>query len=152
MATLEIVNSLILTAQGIETAAKQGAIADSINEAFSITAVTITGNKIPRGFTLATATVAKLFDSAFDTPSTFDYAHFWADVDMYLQIITAATEFRIKVLAKVPFNIPGYGSMIASAGTTAITGGAEPAVAAIAKIYAGNYSGGSGNGILTIID
>jgi hypothetical protein len=71
-------------------------------------------------------------------------------VDMYIQLITAGTEVRFKVLAKVPFIIPGYGSLIATAGTTAMA--AEPVVAAIAKIYVANYSGGSGNYVLTIVD
>jgi hypothetical protein len=150
MATLEIVTNAVLDAQGLETVCKQGAIADSLSTAYSITAVTITGNKHQRGNALATSTIVKVYDSSTDTPATFDYLHFWADVDMYIQLITAGTEVRFKVLAKVPFIIPGYGSLIATAGTTAMA--AEPVVAAIAKIYVANYSGGSGNYVLTIVD
>lgn len=152
MSTLNIVNYAILDEGGVQTVAKQGAFADSELTAFTVTGATITGNRIPRRFTLATAAVAKIFDSAFDTPSTFDYAHFVSDVDMYLQIINSANNVIFKVMAKVPFVIPGYGSLVAAAATTAIAGNSEPTVAAVAKIYAGNYSGGPGIGVLTIID
>lgn len=148
MATLNIINHFQMTSQGTMNEGKQGTYTDDPKTPFSITT---TGACQKETGTLATATVQQLWASASDKPATFVYFHFWADQICYLQFISAATNFTIKVAAKQPFVLPGYGSLLAAANTTAITGGSEPTVAAIASIYLGNYSGSTLNYAYAVI-
>ncbi len=150
--TLKIINHFTLDSQGLQKIGKQGNIADLMSDEFSITDVTIAGTCHYRTSLLATATVNTAYDSSNDFPATFDYLFFWADVTMCLQIIGTATEARFKVLAKTPMVLAGYGSIVASAGTSVITGGTEPTYTAVSKVAVGNYSGGSGNYVLALID
>jgi hypothetical protein len=100
---------------------------------------------------LATATVQTVYDNDDDVPITFQFGFFWASVVMYLQVIAAGSNYIHKVLANVPFWIPGYDTMLAAANTTPITGGTEPTLTAIDSIVIGNYSGGSGNFLFAVI-
>jgi hypothetical protein len=153
--SLNIVNNYDLEAQGISLVGKQGNITDAVDDPYNIasdTTVTIAGNRMNPGGTLATASVQLVYDASVAPLATFDYGHFWADQDACIQLITSATEVRFHVRAKVPFVIPGFGKMVASAGTSAIAGNSEPTYTTIAKIYVGNYSGNSMNYILTLID
>jgi len=153
--TLDIITNFDLEAEGISLLGKQGSSDSAFTDSYRVSddaTITITGNSHRFANTLATATAVLAYDSSSSPIATFDYGHFWADVDMYIQIISAATNVIFKVRAKCPEVIPGYGKLLAAANTTPITGGAEPSVAAVAKIYLGNYSGGTGNYILTLID
>ena len=151
MATLKITNNFELVSQGITVVGKAGAIADAADAQFLIDAVTITGNLHRVANTLATATVVTIYDDD-DFPIDWDYGFFWADVDMYLQIIAGSTNCVFKVLAKVPFVIPGYDSILPAANSTLITGGTEPTMTDIDSIAVGNYSGGTGNYVLALMD
>ena len=155
MATLSILNSFSMPSQGVTVTGKQGAAADATSTPFDLTGSTvpvIAGTSHRRTGVIATATVATIYDSSNDLPATFDYAHLWADTKLYVELITSATSVVIPVAAYVPFVIPGFGTMVGSAGTTAITGGTEPTCTAIAKIIIGNYSSGNSNYTLTLID
>ncbi len=150
--TLKIINNFVLDSDGIQDIGKQGAIADLTTDQFSITDVTISGTIHRRKGSLATATVVTAYNASTDFPATFDYLFFWADVTMCVQVIGTATEARFKVLKQTPFVLSGFGSIVASAGTSIITGGTEPTYTAVSKIVIGNYSGGTGNYLLNLID
>lgn len=141
MATLNIWNAFSLNAQGSEKLGKHGSASDDPKTPF---AVTVDGSSQTEVGSIPTANIRQLWASASDNPSTFSYFHFWADQIAYLQFITAATNFIVKVAAKQPFVVPGYGTLLAAASTTAITS-TEPTLAAIASIYMGNYSGATAN-------
>lgn len=150
-AILDIINNFELVNQGITLDGKQGAITDLMATPYRLSnGITVNGDTHRAAKSLATGTVVLVYDSSVSPLTTFVYGHFWADVAMYLQIITSATEYSEKIEAKSPKTFPG--KMIASGGTTPITGGAEPAVVAIAKIYVGNYTGSVGNYILTLVN
>lgn len=146
-ATLSLLNNFSTTIQGNVITGKQGAVADSFSTAY---ALSITGYTHRVINTIATATVNTIYDASNDFPATFAYAHFWADHIVYLQIVGSATNGVFKIAPFVPFTISGYGSILAAATTTLITGGAEPAVTAVSKIAVGNYSGSAANFILSI--
>lgn len=149
-ATLSIIDNFSLDAgNGLIKTAKQGNAADPPTTSWD---VTVDGPNMFKEGSLATATVQKVYDSTIDSPSVFDYAHYWADQDSYIQFITAATNFIVKVAAKSPFNLSGFGKLLAAANTSAITGGAEPSVAAITAIYIGNYSGNTMNWTIAVVD
>ena len=154
--TLKILNSFTLDSNGIETIGKQGAIADALTDKYSLatspTSLTISGTSKYMKGSLATATVNLLYDSSVDFPATFDYGFLWADQDSYIQVIGSSTNAVYKVGAQVPFVIPGYGKILAAANGTAITGGSEPSVAAVTKIYLGNYSGTTLNFVFAAIN
>jgi hypothetical protein len=141
MATLNIWNAFSLDTQGSEKSGKQGSASDDPKSPF---AVTVEGSSQAGIGSITTANTRQLWASASDDPSTFAYFHFWADQITYLQFITAATNFTIKVAAKQPFVLPGYGTLLAAATTTVITT-TEPTLAVIASIYMGNYSGVTAN-------
>ena len=153
MATLSILNSFSMPSQGKTVTGKQGAAADAVSTSMDLTAATtpaIAGTIYSRIGTLATATYNTIYTAATDFPATFDYGHFWADQDCYIQLIFSATDIKFKVAAKVPFVIPGFGSGLGSAGTTVMS--AEPTVTAVAKVVIGNVSGTTLNYALTLID
>ncbi len=149
MATLNLWNYFSLDTQGGEKTGKQGTSTDGPLVPF---ALTVDGTSQSDTGTLATATVRQIWASASDFPTTFNYFHFWADQDCYLQFVSGATNFTIKVEAKVPFVMPGFGTLLAAANTTAITGGTEPTLAAVATINLGNYSGSTLNYVFSAID
>jgi hypothetical protein len=115
-------------------------------------AITVSGPCHRQAGTLSSAAVVTAYDSAEDAPTTWVYMHLWADQDCYVQVISAAASATFKVAAEQPFVLPGFGKVLAAASTTAISGGAEPAVAAVAKVVIGNYSGSTMNYILTIVN
>lgn len=154
MATLSIISSFEMTdIRGVARSGRQGASDGAIGTAFPLTASTtpaITGLIHGPSGQLATATARKLYDAANDFPATFDYSHIVGDQDFYIQLITAATEVKFKVAAKVPFCIAGFGQLLASAGTTEMS--AEPTLAAITKIVIFNASGTTLSYQLAVID
>jgi hypothetical protein len=149
MAILNILNSLEMDSQGIVTRAKQGAATDAFATPFSIT---VSGTKHEMIGSLATATVVTVYDDDNDSPVDWDYLHYWADQDSYIQFVGASTNATFKVAAKQPFVLPGFDSILAAADTTIITGGAEPSVTDIDSIVIGNYSGVTMNYHLVLID
>lgn len=145
---LEIINNFSVESFGSTETGKQGEVSASSDEPHEIT---VDGDVHRVKGSLATATVVALYASASDVPPTWKYLHLWTSVDMYLQVVTAAVNFTVKIRAKTPFTL-SYGSVLAAADTTDIVGGSEPSVAAIAKLNLGNYSGGSGDYNLAIVD
>ena len=153
-ATISIITNATLTNQGLSDYVKQGNATDAITTGYAPSASdwTLNGQIYNNGGTLATATVVTAWQSAQDYPTGFQYGIFWSDQNCYIQAITAGTNNVQKVLKQLPFVFPGFGSIIAAANTTAITGGAEPSVAAITKIVLGNYSGTTMNWRLLLIN
>lgn len=136
---LEIINNFTISTQGDTIDGKQGAAVDGMNDPFAFQATNGTAQK--RIGTLATATVVSIYDEDSDYPTGFEYFHFWADQDCYLQFIAQATHVVHKVEAKTPFVLPGFDDILGAASTTAITGGTEPTLSKIDSIILGNYSG-----------
>lgn len=149
MANLNIINTFSLTTQGVTLTGKQGEAADLAAEEY---AHSITGTAYYTPGVIATATVRTLYDEDSNFPATFDYLYFWADQTVYLQLIAQATNVTFKVSAYLPFVLPGFGTLLAAANTTLITGGSEPALSVIDSIAVGNYSGNSANYILALFD
>lgn len=147
-ATLKILNSFEMAAQGRTFTGKQGPAIGAVDDTFD---VTMTGLVHERIGTLATAAIATPYDSSNDLPATFSYLYLWADQDIYIQIIGSASHAIFKVDATNPFIMPGFGSVLGAANTTAIAGGSEPTVTAVGKIVLGNYSGNTANYHLGII-
>lgn len=148
MAVLSVVNNLTGTlVDGSTVTAKQGLASADFNEGKD---VTVTGYGFRLYEAIATASVRKLFDTAIDVPTAPLYFHFWADGTCYLQVIGATTSFTVKVVAGLPFVLVNN-TFLAAGATTAIAGGSEPAVEAVAKLYVGNYSGASVSYGLTIV-
>lgn len=152
MATLNIWNYASLVSQGSEKTVKQGTYTDTPQTPF---ALTVTGTcEDPTG-SLATATVRTIYDSSTQFPATFDFTHYWADQNSYIQFVFAATNVILPVLAKVPFNLaPLAASLVglAVADTTIITGGAEPTLTNLSKVVIGNYSGSTMNYRFLLVD
>ncbi len=135
MPFLSIINNYNMTATG--KSGQQGEADDGFLDPLDIAVVGLIAESIG---TLATASAATLYNAASSLPATFAYLHFVGNQDCYLQIIGSATSLVVKVLAGAPF-VLSVGSVLGAASTTAITGGAEPAVTAVAKVVVGNYSG-----------
>lgn len=149
MATLYICNSFEITSQGVRYFGKQGSAADGFFQPFS---VTVDGKIHLVTSTLATAAVATVYDDDDDLPADWDYLFFWADQDVYLQLIAASQHVVHKVEAKVPFLLPGFDGIVAAANATAITGGSEPSLSDIDSVVIGNYSGSTANYLFAVID
>ena len=152
MATLNITNFFNLLSQGNEKLAKQGTITDAPQTPFGIT---VTGTCDFITCSLTTATVRTVYDDDADFPTSFDYLYYWADQNSYIQLIFAATNVILPVLAKVPFvlgplaaNLAG----LAAANTTIITGGTEPTLTDLDSVVIGNYSGATMNFNFAVID
>lgn len=148
MATLNITNNFTLDSLGVEKSGKQGTTTDPADTPFEIT---VTGTAHHVSGSLATASVTTVYDDDNDTPADWDYLHYWADQDSYIQIIGSGTNVVFKVLAKTPF-VLSYDSMLAAADTTAITGGSEPSLTDIDSIVIGNYSGTTMSYTFAVID
>lgn len=160
-ATLKIINNFVLTTQGgVSLTGKQGNAADAITDAFDFaTTATITGTAHYVSGQLATATVVTVYDDDDDKPADFNYLYFWADQDMYIQIIGATGNAVFKIAAKCPFVLahPGTAAalqcgIVAVANTTPITGGTEPTLTDIDSVVLGNYSGTTANYLFAVID
>jgi hypothetical protein len=149
-ATLKIINNATLTSDGLTLIGKQGATTDAITDSFSITTVTISGTAHSRFGSIATATYNTIYNAANDFPATGDYLFFWADQDVYLQFIGSASNFIVKVLATVPFVLPGFNKHLAAVSTTVFS--AEPTLEALAKVVVGNVSGTTANYFLMIVN
>ena len=148
-ATLKIINSFELTAQGVSMSGKQGLAADGMTDEYEIT---VAGTYHHMTGSIATATVNTIYDDDNDFPIDWDYLWFWADQIVYLQIVGSATNATFKIAAYQPFVLPGYDSVLAAADTTIITGGSEPSVTDIDSIVLGNYSGNTANYVFVVID
>jgi len=142
MASLNIWNFFTCPIQGVEYSGKHGSSGGDPVEPFTIT---VGGYDQGGAGILTTGSVQTLWTTSTILPTPFDYFHFWADQITYLQFISASTNFVMKVLAKTPFVLPGYGSFVAAASTTAITGGTEPTPTLVTSIILGNYSGSTAN-------
>jgi hypothetical protein len=149
MATLSLVNNFELVTQGNTYTGKQGAASAAFATELE---VTVTGTIHSVTGVLATASVVTVYDDDNDVPADWDYLYFWADVDMYIQIIGSGSNVIFKVEATQPFVLPGFDTILAAADTTAITGGTEPTLTDIDSVVIGNYSGGSGNFLFAVID
>ncbi len=153
MSTLTIINNFLLDSDGVETIGKQGVTTDAITDGYSLatSGLTITGtSKLLKG-QLATATVNLLYDASVDFPATFDYLFLWTDQTCYIQVIGSATNATLKIAAQVPYTLSGFGSILAAANGTPISGGSEPAVSAVSKVYLGNYSGNLLNYLFAVV-
>lgn len=148
MATLNITNFFELDSQGAVKTGKQGTSTDGPKTPFP---VTVTGLCHQITGTVADDAIETIWDEDSDTPADFDYLHFWADQDCYLQIIGAATNVIFPIEAKVPF-VLSANTMLAAADTTAMTAGVAPSVAAIDSIIVSNMSGSALNYVASIID
>ncbi len=148
-ATLSIVSNFSLPTQGRTLTGKQGAAANDFDEAFTVSVAGTVHNII---FSAADNTVKTLWDDDDDLPATFDYGYFWADQDCFLQLVATATHVIFKILATVPFWIPGFGSLLAAANTTPMVTGADPVVTALDSILCLNRSGTTLNGQLILVD
>lgn len=137
MSTLNLWNYVSHVNLGSEDSAKQGAVSDAPQTPFS---VTVTGDVFTAKKTLATATARTLWTSS-SFPGTFAYGHFWASGICYFQRITAAGSIVDKVAAYQPLVFPGYSGCVPTNSTSAIAGGTEPTLAALASIVIGNYTG-----------
>lgn len=146
MSTLKIINNFTIDTLGRTRTGKQGA---AVNDFDAEHEVTVDGTMHEYIGPVATATVKKVWDKDTHLPTGFDYGYFWSDTACYLQLVSGATEVVIPVTALVPVAVPH--SIVATAGTTDITGGSEPTVAVLDHINVGNYSGGSLNCQLSLI-
>ena len=149
MATLSIINNFSLPTQGRTITGKQGASTDASTTAF---AYTVSGTVHEVIGSLATASVATVYDDDNDVPADWDYLYFWADYDCYIQIIGPTMNVIFKVEATIPFVLPGFDSINAAANATEITGGTEPTMSDIDSIVIGNYSGSTMNYHFIVID
>ncbi len=148
MATLNVVNNYEVTSQGISKSGKQGEAADGFDTALELT---VTGTAHQATGSLATDAVATVWDGDDDLPATWDYLHFWADQDCYIQIIGPAMNVVFPVTAYVPFTLAAA-AMVAAASATAITGGAEPTMSDIDSVVIGNNSGSTMNYTFGVVD
>lgn len=149
MATLNVIHNIEITTDenGVTFSAKQGSAADASTEPFELT---VSGYVHQRSGVLATATARTVWDGSVDEPDDMTYLFFWADVDMYIQIIATATNFVVPVEAKTPFCLSAN-TALAAANTTAISGSA-PSVTAIGKVVIQNNSGGNGNYVFAVVE
>jgi hypothetical protein len=145
---LEILDSFSVETQGRTITGKQGDYDDNTDEPF---VVSVTGTSHDIVGSIATATVKTVWDDDDDLPATWDFFYFWCDQDVYLQFVGTATNFTIKVEAKVPFKM-SFQKLLAAASTTDIVGGTEPTTETIDHINIGNYSGNTANYQATVID
>lgn len=149
MATLSIISNFTATLQGLEVSGKQGLAASGIADALDITV----GGQVHKVVgSLGTATISTVWDDDNDSPTDFDFLFFWADVDMYIQLIGSGTNVIFKVDGTVPFWLPGFDTLLAAADTTPIAGGTEPTLQDIDSVVIGNYTGGTGNYVFAVID
>ena len=147
--TLSIRNNFRFVTQGLTLTGKQGASTETIDTDLDITV----GGQVHHVIgSLATATVVTVYDDDNDTPADWDYLYFWADQDMYIQLIGSATNVIFKIEATQPFVLPGFDTLLAAADTTIITGGSEPTLTDIDSIVLGNYSGSTANYLFAVID
>ncbi len=146
-ATLNITNFFSMVSQGREISGKQGAATDDPKSPLPLTVDGLSNLQIG---TLATATVATLFDSD-DFPATFVYLFFWSDQDCYIQLIGSGSNVIIPITAEVPFTL-AIGQLLAAANTSKITGGSEPTLTNIASVVIGNYSGQTANYLFCTVD
>lgn len=148
MATLNTWNYFSLVAQGTEATGKQGTSTDDPLTPFPIT---VTGTRHTAVGSIADDAIATIWDEDDDNPTDFDFLHFWADQDCFLQIIGTATNTIFPVKAKVPFTLSGN-TILAAADTTVMTAGVEPTLTAIDSIVVSNMSGSTLNYVASIID
>lgn len=149
MATLSMISNFSLPTQGRTLTGKQGASTAGFNEALEIT---VSGTVHEVIGSLTTATVVTVYDDDNDVPADWDYFYFWADQDIYVQIIGSGTNAILKVEATNPFWLSGFDTILAAADTTAITGGTEPTLTDIDSIVLGNYTGTTANYHAIFID
>lgn len=148
MATLNIWNYFSLNSQGAEKTGKQGTSTDDPKTPF---ALTVDGKSYQSTGQVADDAIETIWDEDSDTPTDFDFFHFWSDQDCYLQIIGATTNFIVEIEAKVPF-VLSSDAILAAANTTVMTAGVAPSTEAIDSIVVSNMSGSTMNYVASIID
>lgn len=153
---LKILNKVVfVSVNGKEYTFHQGDSTDSPDDEYDVaaedTTSTTDGEIHLVEHALATATVVTVYDDDNDVPTDWDYMFFWADVDMYLQLVGSGTNVILKTRKKIPF-VWHYDSLLAAADTTIITGASEPTLTDIDSIVVGNYTGGSGNYVFAVFD
>jgi len=151
--TLKIINTVTMqsTLTGLPTLGKHGAATLGQTDPYELSLTN--GLVFDVAHTLATATVATLWDDDSNFPATFNYLHFWADQDCYLQLInnSIGTNVVHKLIKLLPFDL-SHESFVATANTTLITGGTEPTADTMDSIALGNYSGSTLNYHLLLFD
>ena len=128
---------------------KHGTSTDSENDPFEIT---IDGQSHRADFSLATGAATNLWDEDSGVPATGLGFFFWADQDVYLQLIAQSTNVIIPVEAKVPFLFWGGTKglkILAAADTTAITA-AGATLSQIDSCVVGNSSGSTATGFIEV--
>lgn len=136
--TLKIKNSFVLNNDQWH----QGATTDDIEDYFSIT---ISGYIHKRKITLATGVPKIVFDASVDTPAAPVYWFYWCSADSFIQFTNGTNNLQVPVLAKAPFVLSGN-AILPTTGTT-IMGGSAPSTIAVAKVYAGQYSGSAADAV-----
>ena len=149
MATLYMLSGFQLSSQGNVKSGHQGAATSAAQDPL---AITVTGTAHHITGSLATATVATVYDDDDDLPADWDYLYFWADQDCYIQIIAGSTSVVFKVEATNPFWLPGFDACLPAASATPIAGGTEPTLTDIDSVVIGNYSGSTMNYVFAVID
>jgi hypothetical protein len=151
MATLNLWNYFSLDSQGGENTGKQGSIADAPQTPFP---VTVTGTGLFLTGSFATATPRTIYDDSGDFPASFDFTHYWCDVNSYIQFVFGASNVILPVLAKVPFCLAPLAANlcgIAAANTTIMTG-TEPTLTDLDKVVIAQWSGGTANYRFEMVD
>lgn len=147
-ATLNIRCSFEAEINGRTITGNHGLTTDGPTDDF---AITVDGQSCYKPDQLATASVRTLWDEDSERPADFDYMFFWADQDIYLQIIGSSTNVTLKVKAKVPI-ILGHDEILAAANTTALSAGVTPTMENIDSILISNVSGSTANYLFFAID
>ena len=157
--TLSIINNFELTSNGTKKAGKQGLAADTSSTPLELSLAAkpfaaspaIVGTNHYSDGQIATATVNTIWDDDNDFPIDWDFLYFWADQDVYLQIVGAATNVTFKINAGIPFTL-SYDQILAAENTTIITGGTEPTMEDIDSVVLGNYSGNTANYLFCVVN
>lgn len=132
--SLDIINNFTYG----DYSAHQGNDSDDADTAYEIT---LTNDDVTqKKGSLASGAGLTLWDEDTDVP--VDFEHFWfkATQTCYLQVIGQATNFTVKVTAKVPF-VLSTDDILAAADTTPLS--AEPTTEAVDSIRIWNESGSS---------
>ena len=141
MPSVRTLMNMELLTQGVPFRGKQGVAANAVAD-WLLTSVT--GTVHQRVTTLAENKVATLYDaSQDDLPANWDILWFWADQDVFLQLIdinATGTHVVIKVAKTFPF-VMSDGDLIAVANETILTITEPTDLRPIDKVVVGHYFG-----------